>query len=94
MTGLDEAQAVRTSFASELSTAPEPKVSLPPSPAASDDKLSPGVLHALEVLRARREHTLDSDWNSIRLAPGDWDDLGWIVKRDEPLFNFVTNKVQ
>jgi hypothetical protein len=73
---------------------PEPTVIFPPSPVASDEKLSLGVARALQLLKDRRVRSLPKDWSVVQLQTGDYEELWWHVERDEALFQYVTTKVQ
>lgn len=75
-------------------TLAEPGVLFPPSPVASDEKLSLGVVRALQALRDRRGRSLTKAWNVIQLQSGDYGELWWHVERDDSLFQYVTTKVQ
>jgi hypothetical protein len=79
---------------SQSPTLPEPSGVFPPSPVASDEKLSLGVARALQTLRDRRSRNLNKAWNIVQLQSGDYDELWWHLKRDNALFKYVITKVK
>ena len=84
----------KDSLTSQNPSLPEPGVIFPPSPVASDEKLSLGVAGALQLLEDHRGGKLNKAWNTIQLLPGDYDELWWHIERDDALFRYVTTKVQ
>lgn len=76
------------------SESPETSVILPPSP-RSNDKLSPGVSKAIQLLKDRQNYLLEKPWNAIRLQLGEYGELCWRLEKDEKtLLGYVKNEVR
>ena len=85
----------RGSLTSQYSKSPETIIALPPSPISSEDKPSSNILKALQLLKDRRACILDKSWNTIKLRPGEYDELWQLLgNEDEELLGYVEDKIQ
>ncbi|MCJ1250788.1 hypothetical protein MMC30_008016 [Trapelia coarctata] len=84
----------RGSSTSQYSKSPETTIAFPPSPISSEDKPSSHILEAIQLLRNRRACILEDNWNTIKLQPGEYEEL-WqrLGKEDEKLLGYIQDKI-